>query len=259
MKIHAICDSCGKTLAVDDIHAGKKIRCPACKSVVKVPQAGMATSAPAAPAAKQRPSTAGSASAPPRKKRPVGGQEPERPRPAKRKRKRPAPAEDDYGYDDLWNDPLVTSGANYDQNPYASSPPPRRRKKKKTRPDGYHDDSADAARSSAGRGGIILKTLLGCVVLMVIAGVGIPMNVEGMTWPAVIVGALLNAYGGLAIMGNAFREDSTVGYMYMFVPFYPLYFLFSRWDENMFPFCMSLVGTLTIMVGIICQIVIGGV
>jgi len=259
MKIHATCDSCGKTLAVDDIHAGKKIRCPACKSVVKVPQAGMATAAPAAPAAKQRPSATGSASAPPRKKRPAGGQEPERQRPAKRKRNRPAPAEDDYGYDDLWNDPLVTSGANYDQNPYASSPPPRRRKKKKTRPDGYHDDGADSGHSSAGRGGVLLKVLLGCVVLMVIAGVAIPMDIEGMVFPAIIVGLLLNAFGGLAILGNAFREDSMVGLLYMFVPFYPLYFLFSRWDENMFPFCMSLIGVLTAIVGFVCRIVMAGV
>lgn len=42
MSIEIGCTGCGQTLRVADEHAGKKARCPACGTIVQVPQAGMA-------------------------------------------------------------------------------------------------------------------------------------------------------------------------------------------------------------------------
>lgn len=42
MSIEIGCTGCGQTLRVADEHAGKKARCPACGTIVQVPEAGMA-------------------------------------------------------------------------------------------------------------------------------------------------------------------------------------------------------------------------
>ena len=41
MAIEIGCTGCGQTLRVADEHAGKKARCPACGTIVQVPEAGM--------------------------------------------------------------------------------------------------------------------------------------------------------------------------------------------------------------------------
>jgi phage FluMu protein Com len=46
MSINVVCD-CGKTLKVKDDAAGKKIKCPACQTVLTVPAAGAAEEPPA--------------------------------------------------------------------------------------------------------------------------------------------------------------------------------------------------------------------
>jgi len=42
MSIEIGCTGCGQTLRVADEHAGKKARCPACGTIVQVPEAGAA-------------------------------------------------------------------------------------------------------------------------------------------------------------------------------------------------------------------------
>ncbi len=58
MPIRAKCDSCGKAYSLKDSLAGKRIRCPACRGVVHVPQAGSqgasGRGASAGPAARQK-------------------------------------------------------------------------------------------------------------------------------------------------------------------------------------------------------------
>jgi len=66
MAIEIGCTGCGQTLRVADEHAGKKARCPACGTIVQVPEAGMA--APFVPSPEKpfsAPSTDSPFSAPP--------------------------------------------------------------------------------------------------------------------------------------------------------------------------------------------------
>lgn len=68
--------------------------------------------------------------------------------------------------------------------------------------------------------------------------------------PAVVIGGLFNLFGSLRILGNAFSEDPICGFLYLFVPFYALFFLVSRWSENAVPFLMSVIGTVTFFLGV---------
>lgn len=55
MAIEIGCTGCGQTLRVADEHAGKKARCPACGTIVQVPEAGMAAPLEPADPAVERP------------------------------------------------------------------------------------------------------------------------------------------------------------------------------------------------------------
>lgn len=71
--------------------------------------------------------------------------------------------------------------------------------------------------------------------------------------PAVLVGIALSIGGNLRILGNAFGEDLICGFLYMFLPFYSVFFLLNRWDINGGPLLVSALGTLTASVGWVCS------
>lgn len=47
-----------------------------------------------------------------------------------------------------------------------------------------------------------------------------------------LVGWGLAIVGGIGVIIRAFQEDFTCGILYLFVPGYSLYYLFSRWEDN---------------------------
>jgi hypothetical protein len=63
---------------------------------------------------------------------------------------------------------------------------------------------------------------------------------------AVGTGALMLFGGGLWILGVAFHEGVMCGVMYLFVPFYGLYYLISRWDDCKRPFGLAVGGWLLV-------------
>ncbi len=62
------CSSCGKLVQVADLHAGKKGKCPHCRTLMEIPQASAAEAAAAAkgePTVAESPTPASEATAPP--------------------------------------------------------------------------------------------------------------------------------------------------------------------------------------------------
>lgn len=246
MNITAKCSSCQKVLSVGQEHAGKKIRCPACKGIVQLPKAKLASSSKPSPESPQAPATK-------MKQRPPEDaaqvkRSPKK-RPKRQPKKRPRPASDD-----IWAAPLSSYSspeiAEEDYEEYGLPP-----KKVREQQNGQRDGSG----SSSGGKGPILLCVIACGVIAVIAIIGGVVGKSSpdigmfMTYPAVIIGGLLNFGGSLKILGNAFEEDTMVGIMYLFVPFYALYFLFSRWDVNATAFLISLIGSFAMIIGIVSQ------
>ena len=64
---------------------------------------------------------------------------------------------------------------------------------------------------------------------------------------ASILGYALCLVGGIRGIVTAFREDAVQGLCYLFVPFYALYYLITRWDEMGESFRMQLSGVMTIV------------
>ncbi len=64
---------------------------------------------------------------------------------------------------------------------------------------------------------------------------------------AVGAGTLMLFGGGLWLLGVAFHEGVMCGVMYLFVPFYGLYYLISRWDDCKRPFGLAVGGWLLVI------------
>jgi hypothetical protein len=94
-------------------------------------------------------------------------------------------------------------------------------------------------RGAAATGGLTLNwthyTQAGLFVVPLLLIV-ISALVPALGGPAVILGALsalaLILWGGIAVLVIAFTEDIVCGLMYLFVPFYSLYYVLTRWSQT---------------------------
>jgi ribosomal protein S27E len=94
---------------------------------------------------------------------------------------------------------------------------------------------------------------------MLICG-GLMLVLLGMSFITPIAGALLLGilfltsvvlmlHGGLRMLITPFQEDIVCGLLYLFVPFYWLYYVITRWDEMSNPFLTALGGWLLMFLG----------
>ncbi len=61
-----------------------------------------------------------------------------------------------------------------------------------------------------------------------------------------IVRLILIFIGGIRLLIGAFQEDVVCGLLYLFVPFYSLYYLVTRWEEQKSAFLMNVCGGLLV-------------
>lgn len=107
------------------------------------------------------------------------------------------------------------------------APAPARKKKKKRK-------KARSESSSGFRFGVI--AILGIVfaglfVLMCLVGFLVPTVHAVLGGGTALVGGGLMLIGAIGVMMAAFEEDVMCGVMYLLVPFYPLYFIITRFGE----------------------------
>ncbi len=126
------------------------------------------------------------------------------------------------------------------------APAPGRRKKKKKK-------KAQSAGSSGFRtGGLIIAGIaFACLfVLMCLVGFFVPAVQTVLGGGTALVGGGLLLVGGIGIIMAAFEEDVMCGVMYMVVPFYPLYFVITRFGDVWKMLLMQVGGTMLLVVGI---------
>lgn len=101
--------------------------------------------------------------------------------------------------------------------------------------------------------GTIITCLVGAAVVIVAGAVFVfPILLPVVLVVFGIASILLQFVGGIGCLVRAFQEDTACGLMYLFLPFYGLYYVVSRWDD-VHPFGGCLVG------GAVAQVVLYGV
>ncbi|MCA9064584.1 MAG: hypothetical protein KDA96_16045 [Planctomycetaceae bacterium] len=253
MAITAECSQCSHTLRVGDQHAGKKIRCPSCKAVVQLP-GGSGSNASPAPVSRRpgRPSPGQPDPAPA-----AQGQQ-------RRRRPRNVPAE---SAGNEWDENLWSQNLSSYNSPATELPPEEVERRAKSRmaarggtggpTDRYYSDDRWAKTETetwtlflaiCGVSAVIGGA--GSIVCFFKPSVGIPMM-----WTGAAPLLLASAIQHWRILAHAWEEDVLCGWMCRLVPFYYLYYVMTRWQENGKPFLKEMIassaGTACIVVGTI--------
>ncbi|MEZ6062830.1 MAG: hypothetical protein R3C19_21005 [Planctomycetaceae bacterium] len=263
MKITAACPSCEKTLSVGAEHAGKKIRCPACKSVVQLPQvarpaAAVSRAGSATTGGERRSSrvasgaNTGGQSAKPRRPRTAG-------RPATDGKRRPRQAAA-ITPDNIWNQPLSSYSSpaipEEEYEAYGIENRPRRRGPGgRLVGDDWEPDPPEETYAPV----LIFCLLFG--VIGIVGGVltfSVPDAGRILSFISLIPLALASAFQHWRIIGNAYEESTLCGFLcWAFGPYF-LYYLVTRWDENRKPFLKSLVCEMSLIAPTVGVVVTGG-
>jgi WD40 repeat protein len=233
MSITFPCTECGQKYQVGQELAGKRMKCRKCGALQPIP-VPRATTAPVAPQAEF-------AARPPARPRPTAS-----PRPAFDPFERDGPAPAANPYDDVYglgDAPLKRATVAQAEDLVPPRPGRSGRPRSTVKPsDG--DQFGRIAVISAGVGaGLFLS--LAVVGLFTQAGA---VALIGLT---AVVATLLMMGGGIWAIVNAFREDVVCGILYLFLPFYPLYYLITRWSDQWRPFVTQLAGTGVLIFGLL--------
>jgi len=235
MKLQVNCPNCETTYALPAKHAGKKFRCKSCQHVVDVPldvDFDVPASKPKRKATKQSTDDDGlfealdELSAMEESARPLPGQ-----RSRKRRRDEDEVIDED---DDL--------GDEYERDP-ATSVRMKKRKKRKVpnefKPTPFYLDW------------LLLCSVAGVCLLML--GLVLPY-VSLLVFP---IAFLFLAWGQIALIGMAFEDDIMVGFLYVFIAPYSVYFIFSRMPATLRPFLAVIVGSILLVMTWLVQITTG--
>jgi hypothetical protein len=245
MPIRARCSDCDKGYAVDDRHAGRRLKCKACGAVVEVPATSSAAAPASAPASARTPRPAAAPA------RPAASRPAQRPQPA-------AQSEDPFGNMDALLS-LESGGTVAEEPPPLAPPPlpPAGRRAAAAAPSGQvaeapaytpprpvstlpkrHPNWKPPGQQKAGfsmkGAGMVIP--IGAAVLALVFVIGLISDgfKPAATMILILVGGLMILAGGLGCLITAFRESVACGLMYMFVPFgiYALYYIFTRLEET---------------------------
>jgi predicted Zn finger-like uncharacterized protein len=241
MSLTIECAACHSKYRVGEHAAGKKLRCKKCGAAIRVPGAPPALGPgeqPAAPA----PTKA-------------------TPRPAK---KPAAPRADDGGAFDLGSlldseraakaslqpaqedrpMPMPAAPAPGARAPAPAAPAPRGNPYRLAPSRGARGGGSGMMKFSVtGIVNTACLALLGVLVVAFIVGLSGSRDVAGMLLLVVLIcGIGIGLLGSLRMIIVPFQESIVCGFFYLFVPFYPLYYLFTRWSAMAPGFLTSLKG-----------------
>jgi hypothetical protein len=92
-----------------------------------------------------------------------------------------------------------------------------------------------------------LTVVLGFMIAMMLIPQELAMKIAG--WTVVVLSWLVCLYSGIRMLIVAFQESMLQGILYIVVPFYPLFYIITRWDRVGGLFLMNLAGTAFMCVG----------
>lgn len=284
MTISFPCSKCGQRYQVDGAMAGRRIKCKKCEAAITipVPRQPAGGPAPSAPTSLQTFDAPETAPAPRPAPRPTANvaPAPAPARPAPRPAPAPRAAAPAYGLDDVVSSPppvdlygldeALPSSPLYDDDEDDAAegepggvvltrrPLPARAKAKPTAKGKKKGKSRGSSGSGLGPvmtiyGGVILvMSLIFFVIGLIFGPENSPILGRIIGAPIVaisIAGFFMAVHGQIWFLVNSFREDAVCGLLNMFVPFYSLYYLITRWEEQWRPFTLSMIGTVAMLPG----------
>ena len=72
---------------------------------------------------------------------------------------------------------------------------------------------------------------------------------------AAVIGGVILLVGAIWLLIIAFRESTSCGLLYMFLPFYSIYYPITRWAKTKKPFLIGLIGVVALIGGLVPTLV----
>ena len=116
-------------------------------------------------------------------------------------------------------------------------------------------DQRPSRMGSIPPGYMITAGICGVAMLLSLAGVAVGGTGVVFVILGTVIGSIVATVANIKILVNCFAEDIICGLLYLFLPFYFLYYLVTRWEENKELFIISLIGDGTAAVCLGCLIV----
>lgn len=207
--IRFACVNCSAVLRVGDEKAGKIAVCPKCKSKMQIPDAV------------DEPTPHEDATDDPRIQATAPTPSSHRPR---------RPEAEEVGADSGTDDDARSDETDDDDRP-------RRRRRRRRRKSGRSSSTTFESVLNPFTIGLVVGVGLWGLML-VLHLVGVPL--VGIA--AIGIGVIVAGIGRIWFLSIAFSDDSTVGYMVMWVPFYEFYYLISNFAETWKPYLLNMIG-----------------
>jgi len=255
MPIVLECPGCGKRYEVESSLAGKKARCKQCGEVFRIPGSDTAETGELVSPERtgQRGTAPAEASRSPSRSasswESILGDNGVRPAP-------PTQQPPELYWDVLRNDDAdvgskqkAAKPADYDE--FDLPPPPRMAAR--------HKPSTSGKRGSDTSMGVAVSGWFSVALLVLFAGaygagaIGLLSRSQARGFISIslaltmIAGGVLILWGTIWLVLVAFREEARCGWMFLFVPFYPLYYIFTRMVETKGPASMIAVAYFVII------------
>lgn len=236
------CDSCGTNYKVKDHHAGKEFQCRLCQSFVQVPDASRHFETEA----------------------PVRRQE------EARKRLSDPEQYDEYdGHDADYGS--YDEAESYDDNQGPHEDDYESSRSWPSGSSGSHDhlsSSKSQRLSGTSNAGFSLDIFCDWRVVIGLPAVSSVLVVLLIFIPVIgpflsvlacvlffVASVSLMAIGGILSIVDAFREGITAGLLYLFFPFYSVYFTVTRWSQTRGAFMMQVTGVLCFVASLVAALV----
>ena len=229
MTIAFPCEKCGKKFEVDQALAGKKCKCKQCGHIFLIPVPRQSSTAPKG--VKTFGATDGAPASRPASARPA----PRRPAPASS----PSPVADPYGFAEARSRSIPTADLDDDEEFLPPRPgKPISERKPRKRSGGFSIENIPGWA----------YLVLGALVLVAIVAAFTSHTGMAVVWGGVLVIAFIAmAVGSIGLLIVAFQEGLMCGLMYVFLPFYGLYYVISRWEDTKRWFVLCFGGWLLMM------------
>jgi len=225
--IKAPCTGCGFVYRVGDDKAGRRFKCRQCDEVIRVADGRRGPSQQRKDSSRERPAKAASQSE------------------WEESDQYTYQEYDDYESYESYGDTSYDYDDSYEEyRPARARRSTTRKKKNRTSRTSRKNESSEISFASplVWLGFPILSWLIAIAVTFVIPTAGLVL-MTGL----VIAGYVISMIAGLRSLVVAFREDLMCGVLYLFLPFYSLYHMITRWEDHKSPFWMGICGVLLII------------
>ena len=139
-------------------------------------------------------------------------------------------------------EPAVEEADEFGDDEFAAAPPPTRRSAPARKKGGAKKKKSQQSAMSPKVPLLVGLGMLGLLLVSLVIGFFVPAVGGVFSFLLIGLGGLIATGAGIWLLVVAFQESPAQGLLCLFVPFYSLFYVFTRWDTAKLPFLANVAG-----------------